>query len=70
MQQCEPCIAQRLPDHETILATALRENNARRDLLSALGFDKDAQQRFIESDAKRQIVHTVLEDEARRTTSP
>lgn len=52
-----------MPEHESALDTARRENAARRDLLLALGFDDEIQQRFVQSAAKRQAVHTILQGE-------
>ena len=52
-----------MPAPESALDLAQRENAARRELLLALGFDDESQQRFIESAAKRQTVYTILQGE-------
>ena len=70
MRQCEPCPPSCLPAQESALNRALRENAARRDLLSALGFDEEAQERFIASDAKRQVVRTILREQDGQVSSP
>ena len=46
----------------------MRENAARQDLLSALGFDDETQQRFIESAAKRHAVYTIIREDHGRTS--
>ena len=61
IRQCEPCASPSLPEHETTLDTALRENAARGHLLEVLGFDSETQRRFIESAAKRQAVYRTLQ---------
>lgn len=70
IRQCEPCPASCPPEHESALETALRENAARQDLLSALGFNQEAQERFIASDAKRQVVRTILQGQNGQISSP
>lgn len=60
IRQCEPCESPSAPEHESALDTARRENAARRDLLLALGYDDEIQQRFVQSAAKRQAVYTIL----------
>ena len=68
IRQCEPCASPSPTEHESALDTATRENAARRDLLQALGFDDDTQQRFIKSTAKRQAVYTILQGDYDRTS--
>lgn len=46
-----------------MLDTARRENAARRDLLYALGFDDETQDRFIRSKAKRQAIHDIFQQD-------
>lgn len=66
IRQCEPCASPRPPEHESALDQALRENAARQDLLSALGFDDETQRRFIESATKREAAHAILHGDGDR----
>lgn len=61
MRQCEPCEPPSVPEHESALEKARRENAARRDLLLVLGFDDETQQHFVQSAAQRQIVYALLQ---------
>ncbi|KAH9827177.1 hypothetical protein Tdes44962_MAKER09807 [Teratosphaeria destructans] len=68
IRQCEPCSpSPRIETPtETSTETAVRENAARRDLLLALGFDDECQQRFIQSAGRRHAVsHLLQEDRVR-----
>lgn len=67
IRQCAPCASSSPAEHESELDKARRENAARQELLSALGFDDETQQRFIASAADREAVYTILQGNYDRT---
>lgn len=65
VQQCAPCTpSPSTITHNEQLARLQQENNARHDLLLALGLNDQVQTRYLESASKRHALESILRDDA------